>query len=472
MATTTPSHQSYTVATGYNTGLDSLYSLNLDPQKWGSMIDLYGKGLGIFQWLHFAGQTVNVKSHSLKVIEEGSLERGIKLGSAIATNAAGGTISFTVHADDIDSNSNTFLQKDDAIFLPPTYSGETTKMTTKYIITDVTAGTFTGTPLSSTAVVGTEVPTSTVLMASGGNFARGSDGPGYHSSGWYDREFVTAIKRVAFQVEGGSTATARYTDKLKNGSPGFFSKASIEADFLMDSAINDEIFLGETNTNSLTMENRGADDNSVYGTQGLWDHLETGGMTQTYVDEYTIADFDNIKDLFRSQGVIDTKAFFGVGSDLMKQIENSGLDFLKEYSGGTDLMTAYDTMKVNFRAIKKNGILFTLQELINFDNPVKYGLSAYNWQKAGFICPDTKVSVRMNSMGGDEVRLNNIALGYVNAKGEDRTRIVKVLPGVEGLTGNRIAVDTYDDVRGEMLSELMLIVNKRNQMIQVTPVTF
>ncbi len=472
MATGTPDHKSITVATGYNRGLDSLYSINLDSQKWGEMIDLYGKGLGIFQWLTFAGQTVNVKSHSLKVIEQGSLERGIKLGSAIATNGAGEDLSFTVHADDIDTNSKTFLQKDDAIFVPPSYSGETTKMTSKYIITDVTTGTFTASPLSSTAIIGTQIDIGTVLMASGGNFARGADGPGYHSRGWYDREFLTAIKRVAFQVEGGSTATARYTDELKNGTPGFFSKASIEADFLLDSYINDEIFLGELNTNSLTMENRGGDSNDIYTTQGFWDHLETGAMTQTYVDEYTIPDFDNVKDLFRSQGVIDTKAFFGVGSDLMKQVENSGLDFIKEYSGGTDLMTAYNAMKVNFKIIKKNNILFTLQELINFDNPVKYGLAAYNWPKAGFICPDTKVSVRLNSVDGDEVTMNNIALGHIKNNAEDRTRIVKVLPGVEGLTGNRIAVDTYDDIRGEMLTEFMLIVNKRNQMIQVTPVTF
>ena len=481
MAVTTLSNQSNTVSTGYVNSIDSLYSFNLTPQKWKAVIDLYGPGLGIFQWLYFAGQTVNVKSHTLKTIERGSLERGVQLDSSgISTSSAGADVTFKIAAGEYNASNECYLNVDDVIIIPPTYASDsgtngTTPLKYQIVTRSGSAGdyTFTARPFSDTASIGTQVPGSTTLMVTGGNFARGSDGPGYKSRGWYERAFYTAIKRAAFQVEGGATATERFTDTLKNGDPGFFTRASLEADFLLDSAINDEVFLGEIVDNSnLVMANRGSSNVSVYGTEGLWHHLDEGGMRQTYVDDYTIANFDELKDLFTSQGITSMKAFFGVGSTLNRYIENSGLDFLKEYSGGTDLMNAYGEMGVEFKAIRKNGMLFMIQPLVNFDNPVKYGLSAYKWKEAGFIVPQEKVTVRLNGQDGDEVILDNVALGYLVNNGEDRERVVKILPGVEGITGNKVAVDTYDDVRGELLTEFMLVVNKRNQMIQVTPSDF
>lgn len=478
MATLTKgSVSSNTVNAGYTGSIDSLYSFNLTPQKLSAVYDLYGPALGMFQWLYLAGQTVDLKSGSIKVIERGSLEKGVKLGTGgIAVTAAATDITFALDSSEYNSSNECYLAVGDTIFVPPNYLSGTVYRPAKYQVTSISGTapslTFTAKPLSSTPGIGTAVPAGTVLMVSGGNYARGSQGAGYKSRGWYEREFVTAIKRAAFLLEGGTTATERFTDTLKNGDPGFFTKASIEADFQLDSAINDEIFLGEKNTNNFSMATRSGT-SSVRGTQGLWDHLIEGGMRQVYTaGSYAISDFDDIKELFRSQGVTSTKAFFGVGSALLKQIENSGLSFLNSYSGGSDLLDIYGQVGVEFKAVRKNGILTVVQELVNFDNPVKYGLDAYKWKNAGFIVPQERVTVRMNSVDGDQVVLDNIAIGFLKNNGEDRERIVKILPGVEGITGEKLAVSTYDELRGEMLSEFALIVNKRNQMAMVIPSDF
>jgi hypothetical protein len=86
----------------------------------------------------------------------------------------------------------------------------------------------------------------------------------------------------------------------------------------------------------------------------------------------------------------------------------------------------------------------------------------------GFIIPDTEVTLR-NSMESAPFTLKNLTLGFKNYNGEDRTRIVKILPGVTSIGdgGGNIAVDTFDDSRGEILSEFMVIFNKVNQAILV-----
>lgn len=304
-------------------------------------------------------------------------------------------------------------------------------------------------------------------MVTGGNYAPGSQGASSKSRGWYSEDYYTAIKRAAFLLEGSIQSDERWQDELKNGEKGMFSKASVEADFLLTSYLNDELFLGEEpNNTTLTMSNRESADNAVYGTKGYWRHLESNGSAQEYTDNYEISDFDDVKDVFRSQGVINQAALFGMGSGLNRMIENSGLDFLKEFSGGTDLMKNMDEVGVQFKKVRKNSILFSFVELASFDNPQKYGLSAYDWQNRGFIVPNEFGQAKLGDEGSETVTLSNLTLGHKNYNGEDRTRVSGVLGGVNGM-GYRF-VDTYDDVRGELLAECMLIATKRNQMIKVT----
>lgn len=470
MATTNPAVKSNTVTAGYNQQFNTIYDAMLKPQVFGELIELYGKGLGIFDMIHFAGNTIDVKGHKQTVWSQGAIQKPITLSTAIATGSAGADITFKVNTTEYDTNNKTFLSVKDAILIPETYMGTTSNGPAKYqVVSKSGTGndiTYTAKPFLSTYQVTTQVAIGVKLMVTGGNYAPGSQGASSKSRGWYSKNYYTAIKRAAFLLEGSQQSDERWQDKMKNGEMGMFSKASVEADFLLTSHINDELFLGEEPTNTgLTLTNREGDANTVYGTKGMWRHLVADGAFQEYTDNYTISDFDDVKDVFRSQGVINQAALFAVGSGLNKQLENSGLDFLKEYSGGTDLMLSLDEVGVQFRKIKKNSILYAIVELATFDNPQTYGLSAYDWKNRGFIVPNEFGSVKMGD-ASETVVLNNLTLGQKNYNGEDRTRISGILPGVNGM-GYRNFVDTYDDLRGELLAEFMLILVKANQMIRV-----
>jgi hypothetical protein len=230
--------------------------------------------------------------------------------------------------------------------------------------------------------------------------------------------------------------------------------------------------LGDGITNTLTMLDR--DNNAIQatGTVGLYQHMVDAAMKQYYTLAYSYPDFDDIKDLLISQGVTNRNVTFFMGSLLARQIENAGLDFIKEFSGGTDLMKTMDTIGVNFKAINKNGVYTVFKELPSLSDPVALGAAYFedHFKGLGFIVPDTQVTTRSSMDGeGAVLKMNNLALGYKNYNGENRTRINKILQGVATIApaSGEFARDTFDDCAGTMLSEYMLIVLLRNQMILV-----
>jgi len=206
----------------------------------------------------------------------------------------------------------------------------------------------------------------------------------------------------------------------------------------------------------------------VRGTKGLWPTLVSDGMLQNYVEDYAISDLDDVSDGFESQGVLSKYATFCQGSDLYRGFENSGLEFITEFSGGTDLMKTMGEMGIEFRRVKKNGIDFAIVKLDTFSNPFTYGLSSYNWKKYGFIIPSEYTVVKqVNDV--NTVELANLMLAYKNYNGENRRRVFGIQPGMTGRNANGSVVSEYDADAGEFLSEFALIATKVNQMIRVEP---
>lgn len=462
----------------YNAAWASLFTLMLKPQYWGELIQRYGGALGIFEALYFAGQTTDVKGNSKTVYEEGSYERSVVTGAQISTAAAGATATLTLAASQYDSNGNSFLTIGDKVFIPQAYlelDGTVPKIPLAYQVTarqsnqsPIQNTQYTLTPLDAGTEIAVAIPASTTLMVTGGNYAPGSQGAKPKASGWYSRTFYTAIKRAAWQLQGSQQSDERYYEELKGGGTGMFDKASIEADFRLNSYINDEILMGEVIDN-LNLTDSDSNSVAARGTLGIWPTLNARGMKLYYTGTMTVPDFDLIKDLFISMGVTDKRASFFMGSTLMKYLENSGLDFVKEFSGGTDIMRGFNEIGVEFKTIKKNGIVTGLHELVNSSNPIKYGISGYGFPGWGFIIPDTQVTVR-DSIDGVSAKMKNIVFGNKNYNGENRGRVVNIIPGVNGMQsklGTNVAVNSYDEVKGEMLSEFMILVNKAEQMIMV-----
>jgi hypothetical protein len=460
----------------YGFSFDSIYNTMLKPQIYGDYIKYYGKGVGLLEMLYLTGATVNIAGPHKTVWEEGSLTKLVKLNGPIAIKGPGVDITFSLDAAEFDANHACYLNTNDIIVIPAEYieeGGTPAIIPHEYQITGNDGGhaqarVYTAKPKLITTELAIAVPDDTELPSYAGNYAPESASGSGKSSGWYSRTFDTSIKKWDWSIGGGTQSNQRYYEELKGGGTGILSKLTMEADYFLDQAINYDIWLGMGVTNTtLTMLNRNNVAIQVPGTVGFLRHLEQRAMRQFYTAAYQMTDFDDLKDLLNSQGVTERNVAFVMGSSLYKQVENSGLDFIKEFSGGTDLMKTLGDINVAFRAINKNGVYTTFKELPSLSDPTMMGAEAFNdyFKDLGVIIPEVDVTVKGSLESPESVKIKNLTLGTKNYNGENRTRIVKNLPSVAG--PGDIAISTWDDTAGTMLSEYMLIANKINQMILI-----
>ncbi len=175
--------------------------------------------------------------------------------------------------------------------------------------------------------------------------------------------------------------------------------------------------------------------------------------------------FDQVKPLLQSQGVVDTSILFCYGSTLGLKVENGVLEALKEWSGGSDLLKdANKSFGVNFKSVQKNGVNFICKELASFANPNKLGNSSYQFKDAGMMIPIGTATVS-NEKYGTKQTVPNISICFYNHNGEDRTRIMGTVAGLNGM-GYQI-VDQYDRTNLFMLSEFATFCANVNQHVQI-----
>ena len=471
---------SNTLNTPYDSVWASIYDTDMQvPQIWSELVKYYGEGVGLLEWLYAANAIVPIAGPHKTLFEEGSLTKLVTIAGDIAVTAEGGNGHLHLAATEFTGTDSCYLSANDIVVIPAEYieiSGVQATKPELYQVTLVSAADgvlkeFTLTPLNVHSEIAIAVPTGSQLMVTGGNYPNGVQSGSPKSAGWYHRHFDTSTKKADWGMTGSIQSNERYYEKLRGGGNGVFTKATIEADFLLSKAINDEIILGGGITNTLTMNDRSGNAIQATGTVGILQHMVDAAMKQYYTLAYSAPDFDDIKDLLNSQGVTNRNVAFFVGSLLQKQIENAGLEFLKEFSGGTDLMRTLNSWGVDFRFIHKNGIQFMLKEIPSFSDPTAYGADVFEdyFTGLGFIIPDVDVTVRGSLDDPAAFKLKNFSLGYKNYNGENRTRVNKILQGAAsiGSASGESARDTFDDVYGTMLSEFMVIFLRRNTNILV-----
>ena len=482
---------SNTVNTGYTSVWASLYDAAIagtgfgtgmkTPEVWNEIVKYYGPGVGLLEWQYAAGNIATVSGPTETLFEEGSLVKLVRVGVAIPIHAAalGSATTLQLAATEFDANGDCYLSLNDEVIIPPKYCTIAGVMCTTPQPYQVTADNglvgilrvFTITPLNVLVALAVPVPITESLMVSGGNYANGVASGRPKSAGWYARHFDCSTKKSDWTMTGSIQSNKRYYETLRGGGTGVFTKATMEADFLLSKYINDDILLGVGVTNTLTQLDRLNVARQATGTVGLLEHFRAAAMKQYYTLAYGYTDFDDIKDLLNSQGITNRDVTFFHGSLLGKQLENAGLDFIKEFSGGTDLMRSLNTIGIAFRAVTKNGINFVFKEIPSFSDPTAYGAASFEdyFTGLGFIVPDVDVTVRGSAESPASFKLKNFVLAFKSYNGENRTRINKILQGVAtmGTADSPFSRDTFDDCAGTMLSEYMCIVLARNQMILV-----
>jgi len=477
MSTITPNAiTSNAVQNRFGANWSSVYDM-LKPQVWQDLVHLYGQGIGLAEFAHIMGATVNVAGATKTVYEEGSIYKLVEV-EQVATALEGEPILVTV-ADAEYLNGYCYLTEGDVLVVPAEYlkkSGVKAIKPELYQVISIAnrntvAAVYTCEPQLSTVALVVAIPDTTKLMVTGGNMANEAAGLRPKASGWSHRSFTCSTVRTPWSVGGSQQSNQRYYEELRGGGTGIFTKTTAEADMRHTKTISDQMFIGSGISNTaIAMNNRYGESIEATGTVGILQHLVDLAMPQYYTAAYDKPCFEDLKAALQSQGVLSRNVTFFYGSELGRQVENLNLDFIKEFSGGSDFMKTLAEINVAFKAVNYNGVYTTFKELSALSDPTAYGATAFDdyFTSMGFIIPDTDVTLR-SSMESAPFTLKNLTLGYKNYNGEDRTRIVKLLPGVASIgDGNSgLAVDTYDDSRGEILSEFMVIFTKVNQAILV-----
>lgn len=460
----------------YGAVWSSIYDM-LKPQVWMEIVKKYGEGIGLAEFAQMMGATVSVAGPTKTVYSEGSIFKLVELGDDIAITAEGADATAVLAAGEYDTSNKAYLTLNDVVVIPAYYLEEDGSKSLKpelYQVVEITgAGAvaqYTLRPHKDNVAIVEAVPSGTKLMVTGGLYANEAAGGKPKASGWYSDTFYCSTVRTSWAQGGSSQSNQRYMEELKGGYQGLFSKNTVEADLRHTKTINDQIFIGSGVTNpALVMANRDLDNIDVTGTVGVLQHLVNDAMPQYYTAAYDKPCFEDIKPALQSQGVMTRNVAFFMGSELYRQVENTGLDFIKEFSGGSDFMKGLNEIGVAFKAVNFNGVYTTFKELPSLSDPTAYGADAFDdyFRSLGFIIPDVDVTIKGSIEAPATSKIKNFTLGYKNYNGEDRTRVVKLLPSVGAFNAGNIAVDTYDDSRGELLSEFMVIMTKVNQMILV-----
>lgn len=442
----------------------------LKPDHYERTVKRTGMGERIFDWLEAAKMYRGVKARTLTVFEEGDLERTVRNNVEIDIGAAGADITLVVHTSDRDANGQVPLAVDDGVVIPGAY--QATGEDRIYVVTAYVAGTWTATltPLSADGTTVTEsevsvaIPVGTRLKVHGMYKAVGTGQPAGSTFDWYSRTYKTQFAKTSMFYEGGVQAIQWYPVVTKDGKTSAWIVGQENAERIHSRRIDDGLFLGELNDNALLVEtSQAAGSNKRLAAKGIWNWALDAGQQFTYAGTWSVDDNADLKDYLRANNVTSQEVVCWTGTDLYRYMEDASLDFIREYSGGTDLMLA-GKIGIDIKYIHRNGIVMAIKSVASFANPNRYGGDAYNWTKKGLAYPVDSTTVEYN---GATTTMANLQIGYLNNNGEDRRRIMRVLDGMTGR--ERQAVNAYDMSSMYILSEFMPIVIAPNKLIYIEP---
>lgn len=450
----------------YDKTFRSTYALEFAQQNFGEVVERYDKGLGFTSFLHLAGKTMPVKNNSITIFEKGAPIRPVKV--TIAIDAA--PVNATTVTADVTDGSNAYLRAGDTIIIPASYTDQTTNQVMRI---SGSAGAWKGTFNNVSASI-TSALTNVIVAVGGTEFAEGSAGIDPRASSLYSRTTNYQIFKAAKGWEGGTIFNEQWdVIKMKDGTQGLYTRGIAELDFELDDQLDSALLTGQviTNTAGLTETSVSGNTNAIPAFDGLDQIMASLSQEQTWdATGYGLEKFKEIKVLLENVGVLGRDVDFFVGTDLNASIESELQDYQNQNAGGTKYWDGISKVGFKVNAITANSVTFNVAELTGLSNPQKFGLSAYNYRKQGFLFTQGMYMAKTNGIQGDgiELRLPHLTLGYPDNNGERRDRIFKLEPGVNGIAGMpNVAVNSYDGVKMHALMHVVPIWNHMYKAIAV-----
>jgi hypothetical protein len=460
----------------YNGSWLSIHSDQIEPAIRKEAYMTYGRAFDVLDFFQAVeGGTEMVSNRTIEIFERGNIKANISLGSGgIATGGAGANISFLLSASSYDANGNAALRVRQVVYIPQQYQPAAINTPQSYVVLSRTGSaggyTYTAAPLDTASQISTLLLENVTLSIGYLPHAVGTNQPTGTTMASFKRDFSTGIYKEHVGFEGGMLSFKQYNQVIKNGkSVGFYDQSLNETEFLLDDQLNEAIFLGQKNTNTsvaVQTNSFSGGTSAILSTEGIWQTMASRAQQLLYTSAFEHGDYIEAKTLLESQGVMDTEVDFPMGSLLFDDTEQADLEFLKAYSGGTDLKSrGMNLSEVGFQGttVFRSNIKFNKVILKSFSNPFTLGNPLYALDTAGYMIPTSKTKVTIN---GKNKALNNVTLGFLGHGGENRRRVMGQLVGMNGFKEFN-PINAVDGMTNELLSELMVIFTNVNQCIQI-----
>lgn len=454
------------------------------PEIRAELYKKYGEGVGARDIIFAAGNVIDVPNQTITIGLAESPLPVVIVGTEIAAGAAGANITLKLDATCFDANGNGPLRVGDEILIPKEYQAATCTTDRVYRVYSISSDATTskeyvcqpyahgGNYYTVKSQIVTAIPVGTELAIVANSFAPGTDQPAGMADTFETRTFSNKILKESLDFEGGQIAKSYYEFTGYEGQLGLFKQNLAKAEFRLDVKEARAFFYGEWADNaSMVQTTQASVSAAVPSFGGMWPHADVYAQKMTYAGDFTI---DNLYDagiLQQSQGVVGGTNIFMVGPELGRDVEKSALDYIKNYSGGTDLLDKVKKeLGIDVQAFMVNGRTYVLWQPKELADPTGVGLlksageSAYSIGTAGLIVPHTNVTVGEFN-GRKNVSIPGVQLGYVNHNGENRRRVIGRLKGMAD--GGDVATG-YDTSKFYMLVHMTGIFAIPDQWVRVS----
>jgi hypothetical protein len=286
------------------------------------------------------------------------------------------------------------------------------------------------------------------------------------------------LVKHSFGASGFELTNAVYHETVAGqpGSAGESIYVKIKTDELVryEHSKSNLLLLGQQADNLTDTSTESGLDMPVYGTEGFVEFASTSGTPDAYtVGSYDITDFDTIANILLDERSAAQNDVMGwLGPDLFTEIENSFTTTLEQnpmyavdrivdgyanyanqmYQQGLTSDPSDATLSFGYSAIRKNGFIFHLKRLSEFNDIRRAGASAYSYRNWGIWYPmswttDTLSGAQRPTVGYEYKQLGNYS----------RENVFGQLAGA-GVGGSNTpfgpAVTEFDSMRYFLMSHL------------------
>jgi hypothetical protein len=453
----------------------------IQPQVYQKLFKTAGGKAYLVEMLKLLGNTIDVPDANITTVERAWPQRPIKLAAATAVTSAGAVATFKLHADSYMTASTPIWKVGDVIMVPAQYLATATLSSRGFRIhslstvtkTDDTATAYpligTGTNFTQTDI-DTAIPANSYLMLAYNAFARGTTQPVGVTDSFTTRTHKSFISKWTVGIEGDVIARPYYPVTGLEGNGKFTSEKLAEAEFYLDEVTENAILFGEENDNTNIVETSSfSGSNGVASGVGIYQWADLLAQKHSYTTAISFDDFLTIAQLFDSQDIINSTIQWLVGTKFDRDLESAGLDWIKEFSSGTDL---YDKMKgrlgLTVRAVRLGGLEHVFYNIPAFSKAggaglMKAGEYVYEFPSMALGIPMENVSYE--SFGGQPKSLPNVTLAYVNHNGENNRKVLKRLAGVSGAVEGLDVASSAHGLYYYMLTQYMIVVGECNKWV-------